>query len=136
MVLTMTLQIRIVIFSILAGMLTGIMFDLYRLYRGFTNSKIVMIIEDVLFWILTTVIVFIFLLNTNYAFVSAYVYISIGMGILLYLRLFSGFLRNLYYKLFKNIYKYVRIIGKQISYPFKLLFYNKDYQKKISNDEK
>lgn len=136
MVLTMTLQIRIVVFSILAGMLTGIMFDLYRLYRGFTNSKIVMVIEDVLFWILTTVIVFVFLLNTNYAFVSAYVYISIGMGILLYLRLFSRFLRSLYYKFFRNIYKYARIIGKRISYPFKLLFYNRDYKKKISNDKK
>ena len=97
MVLTMTLQVKIVIFSILAGVLTGIMFDLYRLYRGFTTSKIVMIIEDILFWILATIVVFIFLLNTNYAFVSAYVYISIGMGILLYLRLFSKILRKFYY---------------------------------------
>ncbi|GAA0694003.1 MULTISPECIES: spore cortex biosynthesis protein YabQ [Clostridium] len=130
MVLTMTLQVKIVIFSILAGVLTGIMFDLYRLYRGFTTSKIVMIIEDILFWILATIVVFIFLLNTNYAFVSAYVYISIGMGILLYLRLFSKILRKFYYKTFRSIYKGIRVIGKQISYPFKLLFYNRDYQKK------
>ncbi|MDM8312001.1 MAG: spore cortex biosynthesis protein YabQ [Clostridium cadaveris] len=126
----MTLQVKIVIFSILAGVLTGIMFDLYRLYRGFTTSKIVMIIEDILFWILATIVVFIFLLNTNYAFVSAYVYISIGMGILLYLRLFSKILRKFYYKTFRSIYKGIRVIGKQISYPFKLLFYNRDYQKK------
>ncbi|WP_412894281.1 spore cortex biosynthesis protein YabQ [Clostridium cadaveris] len=130
MVLTMTLQVKIVIFSILAGVLTGIMFDLYRLYRGFTTSKIVMIIEDILFWILATIVVFIFLLNTNYAFVSAYVYMSIGMGILLYLRLFSKILRKFYYKTFRSIYKGIRVIGKQISYPFKLLFYNRDYQKK------
>ncbi|MCI6277062.1 MAG: spore cortex biosynthesis protein YabQ [Clostridium sp.] len=130
MVLTMALQVRIVVFSILAGILTGIMFDLYRLYRGFTTSKVVMIIEDILFWILTTIVVFIFLLNTNYAFVSAYVYISIGMGILLYLRIFSRFLRSFYYKFFKTVYKYIRIVGKHISYPFKLLFYNRDYQKK------
>ncbi|MFQ9978135.1 MAG: spore cortex biosynthesis protein YabQ [Clostridium cadaveris] len=126
----MTLQVKIVIFSILAGVLTGIMFDLYRLYRGFTTSKIVMIIEDILFWILATIVVFIFLLNTNYAFVSAYVYMSIGMGILLYLRLFSKILRKFYYKTFRSIYKGIRVIGKQISYPFKLLFYNRDYQKK------
>ncbi len=135
MVLAMDLQIRIMTFSILAGFLTGMLFDLYRVYRGFKNLKIIKIIEDILFWILATLVVFNFLLYTNYAFISFYVYIFIGVGILLYLKIFSNTFVKAYNAIGKSIYKLFRVTLKHISYPFKLLFYNKNY-KKVSNNKK
>ena len=61
-------QFSIILYAMLAGILTGAMFDLYRIIRGSNVNKIVIAIEDILFWILAAMAVFAFLLYTNYAF--------------------------------------------------------------------
>ena len=77
MPLTLEVQFNIVLYSILSGILTGILFDLYNIIRGVKVPKIIVFIEDILFWILAAIIVFTFLLYTSYAFLGPYVYIFI-----------------------------------------------------------
>ncbi|SUQ44261.1 hypothetical protein CNEONATNEC32_00118 [Clostridium neonatale] len=89
MPLQISMQFNIVFFSILAGIITGILFDMYRIIRGLSNFKAVMIVEDILFWILASIIVFTFLLYTNYAFLTPYVYIFICCTILLYMMIYK-----------------------------------------------
>ena len=64
MPLKLDVQFQIVIYSLLAGVLTGILFDAYRLIRGRCSIKIVVLVEDILFWGLCTLVVFTFLLYT------------------------------------------------------------------------
>ena len=125
MVISIELQFRIVIFSLLAGIVTGILFDLYRVFRGFNTNKIIMIIEDMLFWVLCSLLIFVFLLYTNYAFVTLYVYLSIVLGILFYLKVISRSFLKVQYGLIRNISQGFRVMFKYIAYPFKILFYNK-----------
>ena len=77
MPLDLSVQFDIVIYSLLAGLLTGVLFDAYRIIRGSNISKIVIWIEDLLFWMLCAVIIFTFLLYVNYAFLGFYVYLFI-----------------------------------------------------------
>lgn len=124
MLFPISVQFNILIFSILAGVLTGILFDLYRVFRGLENpNKIVTFIEDTLFWILTGIIVFMFLLRTNYAYMRIYVYAAIGLGIVLYMALLSKLFIKAQYKLIRSITKVIRIILNFLVYPFQLLFY-------------
>ena len=58
-------QFSIILYAMLAGILTGAMFDLYRIIRGSNVNKIVIAIEDILFWILAAMAVFTFLLYTD-----------------------------------------------------------------------
>lgn len=125
MVISIELQFRIVIFSLLAGIVTGVLFDLYRVFRGFNTNKIIMIIEDILFWILCSILIFVFLLYTNYAFVTPYVYLSIVIGILFYLKVMSRSFLKVQYRLIRNISQGLRVMFKYISYPFKIVFYKK-----------
>lgn len=125
MVISIELQLRIVIFSLLAGIVTGVLFDLYRVFRGFNTNKIIMIIEDILFWILCSILIFVFLLYTNYAFVTPYVYLSIVIGILFYLKVMSRSFLKVEYGLIRNISQGLRVMFKYISYPFKIVFYKK-----------
>lgn len=122
MPLPINIQFQIVIYAILAGLLTGIIFDLYKIIRGVKIPKIIIVIEDILFWGLTALIVFTFLLYTNYAFLGPYVYAFMLVTILIYLR----FISNKIFKLEKNILrvcsKGVRIIFKNIIYPIKLMY--------------
>ena len=64
------IQFHIIVYSLLSGVLTGIMFDLYRIIRGSDVNNITVVIEDILFSILAALIVFSFLLYTHYAFLS------------------------------------------------------------------
>ncbi|MFX0549661.1 spore cortex biosynthesis protein YabQ [Hathewaya histolytica] len=117
-------QLRLFIFSIIAGFLTGTLFDIYRLIRGVSHpGNIVTIIQDTLFWIFTSILVFIFLLYTNYAYVSIYIYILIFIGILVYLKFLSDLCILILYNLNKFLFKSIRIFIKHLMFPVSILIY-------------
>ena len=61
MPLQISMQFNIVFFSILAGIITGILFDMYRIIRDLNSKRIIAMIEDILFWVLAGMIIFTFL---------------------------------------------------------------------------
>ena len=122
MILPLQEQFNIVIFSFLAGILIGLLFDGYRLIRGIISSKMLLMIQDTLFWILTAMIVFVFLLVFNYGFLSLYVYVIITFGLLFYLALFSKRIFKLENIIARTTYKGFRVVGKNIRYIFKNIF--------------
>ena len=67
MPLDTNIQFSIILYALLAGILTGLMFDLYRIIRGSKIPKAIIVVEDTLFWILAAMVIFTFLLYTNYA---------------------------------------------------------------------
>lgn len=122
MIISIHTQMRLVIFSFLAGALTGIIFDFYRVIRGMERiPKFIVVVEDILFWILTSIVIFIFLLYTNYAFAGAYVYFYIVLGLIIYIKLFSKILINIYATLLISIIKFLRILFNYVTYPLRLL---------------
>ncbi|APM37511.1 spore cortex biosynthesis protein YabQ [Clostridium kluyveri] len=125
MIISIGEQIRLIIFSIMAGIITGILFDFYRLIRGYSNlSKIIMFIEDTLFWIFTAIIVFVFLLYTNYAYMGMYAYVLLAVGIYIYMKFFSNIFVKFHKSLFKVWGRIFRIIINILCYPFQYLIYN------------
>jgi spore cortex biosynthesis protein YabQ len=125
MLSTISTQFNLLVFSILAGVITGVLFDLYRVFRGLEcPNRVITFIEDTLFWILTGIIVFIFLLSTNYAYMREYVYIAIAVGILLYMAFISKYFIKVQYKIIKTVTKFTRVIFNFLLYPIQLLFYN------------
>lgn len=122
MPLSLNMQFNLILYSSIAGLITGILFDIYRGIRGLNSIKIITIIEDILFWILTALIIFTFLLYTNYAFLTPYVYIFIVIALLIYLRLFSKYFYSLEKLLIKRINTIIRIVFKNIIYPIKIIF--------------
>ena len=88
MIISINHQVKLLVFSLASGMITGVLFDIYRIIRGLENpNRVITFIEDTLFWILTGILVFVFLLYTNYAYVGFYVYLFIAIGIYLYMNL-------------------------------------------------
>lgn len=131
MLFSIGFQLRLFIFSILAGILTGILFDIYRLIRGSSNpNKVITVVEDILFWIFTSILVFTFLLYTNYAYVSIYIYLLIFIGMIIYLNILSDLFIVLLYNLNKFIYKIIRISFKYIMFPIEFILYkiNKSFK--------
>ncbi|WP_242944047.1 spore cortex biosynthesis protein YabQ [Clostridium sp. N3C] len=124
------MQAKLVLYSILAGILTGFLFDFYRTFRGFENvHKVIIIIEDILFWILAGILIFVFLLYTNQAVMSVYVYIWMIFGVYLYMKLVSKSFRKIQYTLISNISKFFRILINILIYPFRWIFYKIGFKK-------
>lgn len=122
MPLPIEIQFDIVLYALLSGLLTGIMFDLYRIIRGAKVPKFIVFIEDILFWVLAAVIVFTFLLYTNYAFLGPYVYIFMVISLLFYLRFISSLIYNVEITVIETVSRILRVIFKTISYPMKLIY--------------
>lgn len=124
MPLDLNIQFTTILYSIFGGILIGILFDFYNILRGVKIPKIIIVIQDILFWILTSVTVFTFLLYKNYAFLSIYVYLFMIITLFVYLTFVSPSVIRLENYLIEVILKVFRIILKNLIYPFKLLYYN------------
>ena len=128
MPLELRVQLNIVIYSLLAGLLTGTFFDAYRVIRGSNINKIVMWIEDLLFWVLCAVIIFTFLLYFNYAFLGIYVYMFMFLSLLIYFKIVK------IEKIIKmELLKVIRILFKNVIYPFKIILEKMEEKKWITN---
>ncbi|AJF28266.1 MULTISPECIES: spore cortex biosynthesis protein YabQ [Clostridium] len=123
MPLTLTMQFNLLMYSVIAGIITGFLFDIYRGIRGLNSIKIITVIEDILFWILTALIIFTFLLYTNYAFLTPYVYIFIIISLLIYLKVISSYFYSLEQLVIRKVNTFLRIIFKNLIYPIKIVFY-------------
>ena len=117
------MQINLVIYSLFGGLITGVLFDIYRGIRGLNSIKILTIIEDILFCILIALVIFTFLLYTNYAFLTPYVYILIIIAMLLYFKFISKLFYASEIKITRTLYKIMRILLKNIWYPLKIIVY-------------
>nr|WP_291632599.1 spore cortex biosynthesis protein YabQ [Clostridium sp.] len=125
-------QVKLLIFGLLSGMITGVFFDIYRLIRGFQNpNKILTIIQDLLFWTLTSIVVFIFLMYTSEGYINFYVYLCLIIGVYVYLKLISRTFIKVQYKSLKFNGKVFRVILNTILYPVDLVLYKLKIKKKI-----
>lgn len=130
MLLEINMQFNIVMYSILAGFITGILFDMYRIIRDLNSKRILAMIEDILFWILAGMLVFTFLLYTNYAFLTPYVYIFIIISLLFYFKFISRYFYNIEKDIVNGICVTIRVLGKNILYPLKFVLYKVTDRKK------
>lgn len=122
MVLPLDVQFNILIISVIAGIFIGILFDVYRVVRGINRSKILVAIQDTLFWILSGLVIFIFILVFNFGFLTTYVYLLISVGLILYFSILSKKFFRLENFIGKIFYTIIRMFNKQVRYIFKNIF--------------
>ena len=124
MITSLMNQVNLIVFSLLSGIITGVFFDIYRIIRGFEKpNKFLTIIQDLLFWTLTSIVVFMFLMYTNEGYISFYVYVCLIAGVYLYLKGLSRAFINVQYKILKLNGKVFRVVLNTILYPADLLLY-------------
>lgn len=124
MLISIETQLNVLIYSIIAGMITGVLFDIYRIIRGVKNPNVILTFFcDIIFWIFSAFVIFIFLLYTNYAFMEIYIFLYIALGAYIYLKLLSRFFTYLNYKIIKTLGIIMRILKNNITYPLELFHY-------------
>lgn len=135
MIISMDHQLNLLVFSFLSGFIIGILFDFYRIIRGKNEgNKVITVVEDILFWILVAIIVFIFLLYTNYAYIGFYVYLFILLGMLFYIKFISKSIIKFLINILSILGRFLRVTFNILIMPFEILFY-KLKEKNIKRDK-
>ena len=99
----------------LTGIAIGILFDFFRiLRRSIKTSNIVTYIQDILFWILTGILVLYNIWYFNNGEIRVYMFLGIIIGTLIYVSTLS----NIFVKLFTRI---LNTIIKVLEIPFKTI---------------
>ncbi len=124
MVLPVNDQLNYFLTAIAGGFFIGIMFDIYRIIRGFdTPGKLITIISDLLFWVLTGILIFLFFLYTNNAYLRYSTFVGLGLGLYIYFAVISRLFLNILKWIVYYIIKLFRVLFILIIYPIKLIRY-------------
>lgn len=115
-------ELYIFLIAINYGLILGGMFDFYRAFRYFSKpKKFLTAIEDLLFWIIITSIIFIFLLNKTDGIIRGFVILGFAIGYIFYIKVISKYSYFLIKKILELIFGLISEIIKIISYPLKKL---------------
>ena len=116
----------------LTGIFIGCLFDIFRVLRKlFKTSDLITSIEDMIFWILTGLIVLYSIWYFNDGEIRLYMLLGLMIGILLYALIISNVFFKIMFEILNKI-KYLIIfifrIIKSILSPF-ILFFSKIFNK-------
>ncbi|MFX4263585.1 spore cortex biosynthesis protein YabQ [Pelotomaculum propionicicum] len=110
-------QARAFFMTIGIGILAAFCYDYYReIRRAFRFKKIGTFLGDLIYWLITTVIVFLLLLEANWGEMRMYVFLGLGLGALLYYYLLSKSASRLVRIKFYIIHRVCSLIVKIISF--------------------
>ncbi|EYE87905.1 spore cortex biosynthesis protein YabQ [Fervidicella metallireducens AeB] len=124
MILSVDKQLQYFLSTIIAGLMVGLMFDFYRINRGYScPKKLVTAISDILFWIFAALITFVFLQKTNEGILGYYSFVGIILGLFFYFKFISRYVIKLLRKTFYYVIKFIRVLIIIIFYPIKLMRY-------------
>lgn len=105
------------------GILIGFLFDIFRILRkSFKTNDLITYIEDIIFWILTGIIILFSMCKFCDGELRVFTILGIAIGVILYMLTISTYIIKISVFII-NIIK--SIIGKIISiiiYPFKLIW--------------
>lgn len=105
-------QLYSLLIYLLTGFIIGILFDIFRiLRRTFKTPDVITYIEDILFWLLTGILLIYILITISNGQIRIYNVLGLIIGIITYLLVFSRIFINISIKILKIVI-----------YPIKLLF--------------
>lgn len=117
---------NLVIF-IITGIIIGILFDIFRIIRkSFKTPDIITYIEDIIFWILTGLILLFTIFTFNNGELRIYIFIGLIIGLIIYLLTLSKYFVKICVNILKLIKKIIyvpikaiwRFLNKFIFHPF------------------
>ena len=123
--------------SILVGMGLVLFYDMFRILRRVIKHGTVWIgIEDLSFWILCTVAVFLLLYNENDGMIRFFAFVGILLGMGVYLTVFSRLVLRFFVWLLSIMLKGMKKTGRVLFGPIlkiikKLLLFLKKWLKKL-----
>ncbi|MDR2650248.1 MAG: spore cortex biosynthesis protein YabQ [Clostridiales bacterium] len=115
-------QARLFLWTMILGAVTGVAFDFFRIARiTVKHPDFLTQIEDLLYWLFASVLIFYFILHRNSGEVRIYAIIGVFSGMCLYFISLSGVIIKTTIFIIDIIKKIIITTVNIIMFPFKLL---------------
>lgn len=115
-------EIYIFLTTLYGGIIIGFVYDIYRIFRYFFKpKKIATFIEDLIFWIIVSLIALIILLFSNWGEIRGYVFLGFISGAFLYHKLLSKIVITIIVHIVRYIINLLKYILGIIFIPFKFI---------------
>ena len=114
--------------SINTGLIAGMIYDCYRVFRYYSKpNKILSFIEDLIFWLIISLVFFFTLIRTTEGILRGYLFVGFILGIGIYFKLVSKYIFSLIKGIIQLILDLINEILKIIIFPIRKL---KNFTKK------
>ena len=130
-------QAYLFLFFSLTGVAIGVLFDFFRiLRRTIKTANIITYIEDILFWVLTGILILYNIWYFNNGEIRVYMFLGIILGVLIYMSTLSNIVVKLFTRILGTIIKVLELPFKTIIAVFRkiitiILSFSTKYVKKI-----
>ena len=122
MIISVSSQAYVFLCSIAGGMAIALVYDVFRIFRKTVKTgRLITYVQDLLYWLIVAVIMFLTLYYSNDGEVRAYLFIGAFLGVILYALLFSRIVMESSLFLVKVITYLIKGIILIISYPVRLI---------------
>ena len=116
-------QANLFLIFVINGAIIGLLFDIFRILRkSFKTSDIITTIEDILFWIITGIIILYSIFVFNDGEIRFFMFIGIFLGVMLYMLLLSRYIIKVSVKIIEIIKKIIGFIFKILILPIKTIY--------------
>lgn len=116
-------EFYIFLIAINYGLILGGIYDFYRVFRYFSKpKKLLTTIGDLLFWLIITLIIFVFLVNRTDGIIRGFVLLGFIIGYVFYIKAISKYSFLFLKWIFKLILDLISEIIRIITYPFRKVF--------------
>lgn len=116
-------QANLFLIFVINGALIGLLFDIFRILRkSFKTADIITTIEDIIFWIITGIIILYSVFVFNNGEIRFFMFIGIFLGVGLYMLLLSNYIIKASVAIITVIKKIVVFVFKIIIFPIQCIY--------------
>lgn len=121
--ITVAEQTKNFLFSCGFGFLLGILYDFFRILRiAFFRKKISVFIQDIIFWALSAMLTFIFILSLNHGEIRGYILFGELLGFVIYFFSFGPLVVRSGKAVIELLKRFLKIVFRIIFAPFRFIF--------------
>ena len=123
MEITLDMQLGFFIWSLIAGLASGFVYDVFRAIREMTKPKVgTIIVHDIIFLVVVAILIFILSTTVGRGYLRFFEFAGILCGFLLYRIAFKNFVVKFLTALTKMLIKIMIIFVKIIFFPFNIIY--------------
>ncbi|ROR25670.1 spore cortex biosynthesis protein YabQ [Mobilisporobacter senegalensis] len=117
---SIVLEVQFFLVSILSGAILLVVYDIIRIFRRIIrHSKFLVAIEDILFWVVSSVFIFIMMYRQNNGNIRGFSILGMVIGMLIYNQLLSSIVVNVSATIINKIIWVIKKIIMLILFPFR-----------------
>lgn len=137
MILSISFELKMLSIALLNGLILGILYDFLKVFRiYFVHNKILINIEDCIFWIFMAISIFLLLLYQNDGQIRLFYLIGIFFSFTIYTLLFSKLFINICIKIITFLNKLLKIIIFSLNLVLKPILFILKFIKNILQNNK